>query len=285
MANAVSNVNNELPAYLAGAKKTGSFGDVVSSDIIVPRVKLMQMTSPELQTFDGVRTGDFFHNILEQSIGKEVRIIPIHRTREIVLWAPRGDDRGILARSSDCVNWDDGYANLEFEVKIKGIPDPIKYHTKGNVEESGLTNFGSMIPGDKNSRPAASETHRLLLGCPDHMDWGPFIVINTRSSLARVKSLITKTEMRPVDVWAQVYVMGSSDEEGDEGPYKNYTYTAAGYATEEQYEWAKGLYERFKGVKYGASDESDDSAAAGGPVGKPASDAATRDTSKSGNKF
>jgi len=274
--NAVTKTDSSLPAHLQGGKST-SFGKVDAKDLIVPRVKLMQATSPEMQTFDGIKIGDFFHNVLEESWGQSVRIIPIMRRKEIVLWAPRGDERGILARSRDCIHWDEGFANLKFEVKLKGVKDPVTYETKGNVAESGLSEFGSAIPGDAKSRPAASETQRMLFASPDHKDAGPFLVINTRTSLARAKGLITKIEMRPVDPWGQVYVMGTSNEKGDEGDYKNYTYTADGYASEADFNWARDLYLRFKDLDFGAADEHDDASDPG--AAKPKDDAATRDVS------
>jgi len=282
--NEVVKKNDAMPAYLQGGK-TASFGKIDAKDLIVPRMKLMQMTSPELQVFDQVKVGEFFHNILEVSVGKEMRIIPLVLRKEIVLWAPRGDDRGILARSRDCVLWDDGFENLEFEVKHKGMANPVKYYTKGSVAESNLAEFGSMIPGDPKSKPAAAMTYRMLFGSPDHMDWGPFLVINTRSSLNRGRGLITKIELRPVDHFAQVYVMGTTDEQGDEGPYKNYSFTSAGYASEEEYNWAKGLFERFKDQDFASTDEHEDTPVEAEGGAKPTSDAKTRDTSKAAGKF
>jgi hypothetical protein len=257
-----------LPAHLRGGKKA-SLGNIDQNDLIIPRVKLLQATSEEVQIFAerGAKIGQFWHTLAEQPLGDKLRMIPLVLKKELVLWAPRGDDRGILARSSDCISWDPGFANLEFEVKIKGVPKPIKYRTMGNVAESKLADFGSLNPDDPKSRPAASLTYRFMFYFPDYADLSPAIVINTRSSIKPGKGLISKVESKPVDHYGQLYVMGTTDEKGDEGPYKGYSYTSDGYADEADYNRAKELYERFKDVEWKASEESDDVPAGGGSGG------------------
>lgn len=255
-----------LPAHLQNVKKTSSFGNVDQTDLIIPRIKLLQSVSEEVTAFDKAKVGDFWHTISEESLGNKVRIIPLIMQKSAVLWAPRGDDRGILARSSDCVNWDEGYANMEYTVKIRNVGD-IKYLTKGNVEESGLMKFGSSVPKDTNSRPAASLTYRFMFWLPDYPELGPAIVINTRSSIKPAKNLITKIEMRPCEHYDGVYVMGTTDEAGDEGPYKGYSYTADGYTTEEEHEISKAMFEKFKVLDWKVNDEHDEGGNAGGGAG------------------
>jgi hypothetical protein len=260
--------NAMLPAHLQGGKKS-SLGNIDQNDLIIPRVKLLQATSPEIEAFTerGAKIGQFWHTLAEQPLGDKLKMIPLVLKKELVLWAPRGDDRGILARSSDCVNWDAGYANLEFEVKLKGIAKPVKYYTRGNVAESGLAEFGSMIPDDPKSRPAASLTYRFMFFFPDHPDLSPAIVINTRSSIRPGKALISKIESKPVDHYGQLFVMGTTTEKSDDGDYKGYSYTSDGYASEEDYEKCKKLYERFKDEDWKANEESDDVPAGGGSQG------------------
>lgn len=261
--NAVAKINqSDLPAHLQGGKKS-SFGNIDSTDLIIPRVKLLQAVSEEIQTFDGLKVGQFFHTLMEESMGTSLRFAPISLKKELVLWAPRGDDRGILARSSDCVRWDAGFENLEFTVKIKGAGD-VTYNTRGSVKESKLADFGSSVPGDPNSRPAASLTYRMMFLFLDFLDWGPAIVINTRSSIRPAKGLISKVELRPQEHFDQVFTMGTTDEKGDEGPYKGYSYTAAGYTTAEEHELTKATYEKYGSLDWKANDELDEASTESG---------------------
>src|SRR5579864_1149163 len=72
-----------------------------SSDAEVPRIKLMQMLSPELEDHDDLKAGDFYHTLTEESLGKEVRITPIFTDVRFVLWRPRKSGGGILARADN----------------------------------------------------------------------------------------------------------------------------------------------------------------------------------------
>lgn len=259
---------NALPAHLQ-SRKQERFGNTDSSDIIIPRVKLLQAISPELDAFDDAKKGNFWHNIASINMGPELIGIPILLQKSYVLWAPRGDDRGILARSDDAIHWDQP-AGMEFEVQPKGSPGKVKYilgetiHTKGPKGEPALSEFGSSIPGNMKSPPAAALTYRFLWYFPDWSNLSPGVILNTRSSVRPGKELINKIDYRGVDSFGQRFKIGTVQEQGDEGPFFNYTYTADGFASKEEYDTCEELYNRFKGVSWRAADEGVDVDSKGG---------------------
>lgn len=251
-----------LPAHLQGGK-TARIGNVDSSDLIIPRVKLMQAISPEVTAFNNCQPGQFWHTIANELIGDKLRGVPLLMQKSYTLWAPRNDDRGILARAGEDGVWDN--AGMEFIIKPKGSPHEIKYKLGKTVfEKTGdgpaMSEFGSSIPGDKNSPPAASLTYRFLWYFLDFPEMSPAIILNARSSIRPGKDLLSKIEMKPVDHFAQVYEIGIVQEQGDEGPFYNYTYRSDGYVEDEAiYEKTKGLYERFRDTTFRTNDESEDS--------------------------
>jgi len=262
-----ADVDPNLPAYLQGQQgKTSKLGNVDSSDIIIPRVKLLQSTSPEVEAYDKAKVGKFWHTLAEENLGDTLNIVPIFMKKEVVVWAPRGDDRGILARSSDCVNWDAGFENLDFEVRLKNVKEPFKFNTKDNVAQSKLLEFGQ-VNGDPDSKPYAALTYRFMFLFPDFLELGPAIIINTRSAIKPAKALISKIELRPHDHYAQQYVMGTTDETSDDGPYKGYKYTADGFPPEAAYNKAKELYALYKDVEWKTNDVDDEGSAGAGNVG------------------
>jgi hypothetical protein len=159
MAQEVANTNSQVPDHLRDFKKA-SIGNVDSSDRIIPRIKLIQAISPELQEFPEAKAGQFWHTTAQQNLGPSLKAIPIIIRKSYVLWAPRSDDRGILARAMDGIHWDP--ADAEFTVKPKGSSQSITYRTRKTVAESKLDQFGSSIPGDANSPPAASLTYNMM---------------------------------------------------------------------------------------------------------------------------
>lgn len=254
-----ANKDDNLPAYLQGVQKTSRIGNIDQSDLIIPRIKLLQAISPEVEAFENAKSGEFWHTIAGMSLGKELSFVPILLRKSWVLWAPRGDDRGILARANDGKNWDQ--PDMEFTVKPKGSPKPIIWRTAKTVAESGLDQFGSSIPDDPNSPPAAALTYQFLVYFPEYADFGPTIVLNTRSQIKPAKDLINKCEIRPVDHYCQKYRMSIVQEKGTEGPYFNYQYVPDGYADEATAKKTKEWFEYYSKASFRANDENEDTAA------------------------
>ncbi len=201
MSNEVTKAGSALPAHLQEAAKV-SIGNVGSDDLIIPRIKLMQNVSPEVED-SGAPMGEFWHTVAGESLGEAFRFVPILVRKGYVLWAPRGDERGILARSSDGVNWDEEFQGKSFDVKLKGMAKPIKYQLGKMVDEAippgtpSLIRFGSSIPGDANSRPAANLTYEFLMYLIDDPDMSPVVMINTRSAVRAAKDLLSKINISP----------------------------------------------------------------------------------------
>lgn len=255
------NKESALPAHLQGGKTT-KVGNIDSTDLIIPRVKLLQAISPEVEAeLEGAKAGVFWHTIAGQSMGNKLRAVPIILRKSYVLWAPRGDDRGILARANDGLNWDN--AGMEFTIKPKNSPHNVTYKLGDTVHEKtgdgpALSEFGSSIPGDPKSPPAAALTYQFLWFFPEFQELSPAIIINTRSSVKPAQNLISKIDLRPVDHFGQVYQIGVIKENGAEGPFFNYSYTSDGYASEDEYNMAKMMYEKFVNENWRANEEHAD---------------------------
>jgi hypothetical protein len=256
-----------LPAYLQNKARSVSIGNTDQSDLIMPRVKLLQAVSPEINEHNDAKQGHFWHSLAEVDLGETLEIIPILVRKSLVLWAPRGDDRGVLARSNDCINWD--RPDETFEVKIKGSPQKQKWRIGNSVRESGLTEFGSSIDGDPNSQPAAALTYSILSYLPAYPDMPLAILLNTRSSVKSAKMLISKIEMANMDQFALKFTVTPRVDKGAEGDYFNYAYTRSGFATEEQYKYCAERYETFKTADFRANDEGDEHGEAGGATQAP----------------
>lgn len=261
MSKEVATVSNDLPDYLRDHVKTDvKMGNIDQSDMIIPRVKLLQALSPEVSEYDNAKAGSFWHTAAGEPMGDELIGIPIIVKKTYVLWAPRNDDRGILARASDGVHWDT--PGLEFTVKPKGSSHEITYRLGERVDERidgqpALSEFGSSIPGDPQSVPAASLTYQWLWLFPDFLDYSPSIILNTRSSAKIAQRLINTLNIRPVEHYYCQVKIGVVQERSDDGPFYNYKYTSHGYAPKELAERAKELYEVFSASEWGANDESE----------------------------
>lgn len=253
--NAVVKTGNQIPAHLQGKIKTGTLGNIDSTDKIVPRIKLLQGMSPEVTEFDGARSGEFWHSILNENLGKELRAVPIKVHKSWILWAPRGDDRGILARARDAIHWN--VTEGEFKVKFRKDPNTYTWKMAPTVAESGLDQFGSSRPGDATSTPAAALTYEFLWYFPDLDDCA--LIINTRGSVKTAQRLISMVEAKPLDGFYQEYLIKARVTPGPDGePWNNYDYVSNGYVTEEIGKRTEALHAQFKDLEVRANDETEE---------------------------
>lgn len=261
--------NSALPAFLQGRDKQAKIGNVDQTDLIIPRVKLMQKISPELDQFEAAKAGRFWHTVMSVDMGPELSFVPIVVRKTFVLWAPRTDDRGILARASDGLHWD--IPDLTFTVKPKKSPHDVTYKLGKTVHDRidgnpALSEFGSSVPGDGNSQPAAALTYEILAYFPDFPELSPAIILNTRSQVKPARDLLTKIEGRPVDHYYGKILAGVVQQKGAEGDFYNFRYQLDGYVDEGTAQITEGLFKKFETLAYRASDESEegDANSAGG---------------------
>jgi hypothetical protein len=156
----------------------------------------------------------------------------------------------------DGIHWEP--ADAEFTVKPKGSPNTVTYRTAKTVAESKLDQFGTSIPGDPNSPPAASLTYNMLWYLPEFPDLSPSVVINTRSSVKPMQQLLSRIDSKPVPHFCQLYDITTVQQKGAEGPYFNFAYAGAGFADKQQADICSDLYDQFSKGGWVANDEAED---------------------------
>jgi len=273
MANEITPIRpNALPAYLQGQAKTERIGNIDRADMVIPRIKLLSAVNSEPTDFENAKAGEFWHTSLNESLGKEIIGIPLVARKTYVLWAPRGDERQILARSRDAIHWDPPEG--EFQVKFPKNPRTYTWRLAPTVAESRLDQFGTSRDDDPQSTPAATLTYEVLWMFPERMDLGASIILNSRGSVKAAQKLFSMIDAKPVDHFYQLYSIGVVLDKGPENStYYNYQYKGLGYADESDGEIARSLFMQYKDMAFRANDERvEDTPSNGG--GRPS---ATRD--------
>ncbi len=244
--NAVT-VQDDKPSYLKKFEEAGPVKDrsnFDSSDIVIPRIKLLQGLSKECETFDSAKAGMFWHTGMDVSLGSDIDFVICGRKKKLLLVAPIEDGQGLLARAEDCKTWD---RLGEWEVKIKDRKEPVKWSIGDlDVQKSGLANWGTYNPDDENSPPAATLFYDYLVLVPDHLDLGPAVISLARSQIRKAKKgLNDKAELhmnngRPLQ--AVVFHATSVGDQNSVGQsFKNWQFTGAGFASEALYNRAVEL--------------------------------------------
>lgn len=239
---------------------------ISATSVEVPRIKLIQKISPELDTFNDLRAGDFFHTILERSLGTEIRICPIYTDERYILWRPQEDGGGILARADDGIHWHP--APAEFSVKLKD-GTPVTWRTERTVAGSGLDKWGSSKPGNPDSPPAATKMFSIVCTFPDDPDLPPAVVTLQRSAVTVGKKFMGKLKITRAPSFGLIFKMGSVGETNKAGQgYLNYSFTSDGKVTDEgfyrsNYEYYKLFKEQGVQIRDMEGLQTEDTEAAG----------------------
>lgn len=256
----VATIESDKPAYLQALEQQGAVkaeDNFDSSDIVVPRVKLLQGLSTECEQFDDAKAGRFWHTGFDMNLGEHVDFVVCSRKKKYLLVAPLEDGQGILARAEDFTHWD---RTGSWEVKI-GKNRTVTWAINDlEVKKSGLDQWGTSDPEDEDSPPAATMFYEYLVLLPDHLDMGPAVLSLTRSQIRKAKKgLNDKIKLhqsagRPMQ--SLVFRAAPTDDKNSEGQsFKNFHFTSNGFASEDLYNQAIELKDML--ATYRVADEED----------------------------
>lgn len=247
---------------------------ISASSVEVPRIKLIQAISPELTTFNDLKQGDFFHTILEKSIGQDVRICPIWTDERYILWRPQEDGGGILARADDGVHWRP--ANTEFTVRLKSGKQ-VTWRTATTVSQSRLDQWGTQDADNTESPPAATKMFNMVVSFPD-LDIPPAVVTLQRSSVVVGKKFMGKLKITRTPSFGLIFKMRAVSDTNKAGQkFLNYSFTGDGVVTDRDfYTSNRDYYNMFKeqglqirDVETLQQEDSEGSTASDQPAGSP----------------
>lgn len=251
---------DQTPDYLKGNERSG-METLGQGDFKIPRIKLLQALSPEVKTFPGKAIpGEFWHSGLNISLGSDFTFVPSIAGKRVILFNPRTNGGGILAFSRDAVKWHTGGNEKHSVNKIfKGQKDAIIWDTKKDVQSSGLLEWGSSIPDDGNSQPAATLIYEYLCYLPDMPNLSPCVMGLAKTALSNARQFNTALLMlhKPT---ASVAVRCFADEknEGDNSWFVP-AFEPKGFVSKQIFEAAKALADQHASYQtnYDASDVED----------------------------
>lgn len=263
-----------LPGFMAEQVGLGTEA-LDASSVEVPRVKLMQALSPELQEYNSLKAGHFFHTLAEEDMGPNVRITPIYVDSRFILWRPRDSGGGILARADDGIHWSP--ANTEFHVKLKGGQE-VTWKTAVTVAQSRLDQWGSSNSADSSSPPAATRMFNLVCTFPDYPDLPPAVVTLQRAAIKVARRFIGKLKITRAPSFGLIFDMAAVEDRNAAGQkYWNYSFKGSGMVEDKsEYERNFEYYKYFKAQGIQVKDiedaQNDDIAddEGSGDKGKPA---------------
>lgn len=240
---APAHVDEHLPAHMQGDVGMGLEG-IDQSDLDIPRLKLIQGTSKELQLYNDIKVGDFLHTASETIFDDEFRVVPLFFSKQYILWRPLEDGGGILARANDAVHWSPSQGQFEVKLDRKDGGNKVMWKLAPTVRESGLANWGTLNPENNNSPPAATLMFNFLLAFPDYPDLMPAVLTFQRASIKVGRKFMTKLMTVRTPLFGSVFRLSSIDDHNSANQgFKNINIVGDGLVEDpDQYEQYKALH-------------------------------------------
>jgi hypothetical protein len=214
------------------SKYAGVGQDTIDSDdIYMPRLKLGQDMSPEVKD-KLVNVGDLFNSVTGEIIcpaGEKIPVIIVMHSKEYILWDDRnGGNRGVLARARRVVDgdtvryrWDK--PNQDFEVMVDG-KTKVKYHIQEFVDQDGLNKWGTQLPGNAQSPPAAGESQNYILALPTR-DYELIALSLSKTAIGVAKKLNTSIKFAKAAIFERVYELGSFIDRRNNDSFANFQFS------------------------------------------------------------
>jgi hypothetical protein len=216
--------SNEAPAYLNQGTARGS-EEVTSKDMVLPRLEIVQATSPIKETDESIRDGHLFNSVTQEVIGDLAYFVPVYFRLEYLIWKDQDTGGGFF-----------GSYPSEAEAKAR----------YKEVVEDDPTLAGQTKDGKPILEIVDTPVQYGMRITPE----GEFeqIVI----SMAKSKSKVSRKwnamiQIAGGDRFSRVYKISTFTDENKQGKkFKNFVVQPAGFTPEKVYREAERLYEVLK---------------------------------------
>ncbi len=232
---ALEKAGAQVPAYLQKDKGAG-MEKVTKEDLILPRLKLLQPLSPEVQEEDSeVKAGQMVNSIDSSlNYGTEVLITPVLFFKSRIRWTPRTEDAPPDApKGMECTSIDSLTAR-----DSKGL-------TKAGEPTADCAKCVHQAFSADGKPPRCS----LYMNFASLIDGQPVVVSMEKTKIPTAKKILTMASMLGgggLAVFAGQYRLSTKKMKNDKGTFFVFDVEPAGYTPEDVFTKAKAAYEGLK---------------------------------------
>ncbi len=221
------------------------FENIEKSDILLPRIKLLQALSPEVTNELAMKPGTMLVGLTNLNLGTKILITPILHFRSRIKWFPKDDGGGIECSS----------------------PDGKKPMTDMLCSECGVCKFKDWNDTGKTVKeqaPACTLYENFLVLVGDKQE--PVLLPMERTKLKTAKKFYSMGALKNCDMWNFQYELSVAKDKNDKDqPYFNYVITDTGKVTSEaRREFCEGIWKSLSRKVLQANDLGNPDEEAGG---------------------
>lgn len=216
-----------VPSYI---KQDGARGseEVKQSDMVLPRLEIVQSQSPIKETDPDARDGMLFNTVTQEILGDHVYFVPIYFRVEHLVWKDQDQGGGFFGSFPTLAQAEDRkmseVANGENPEFIEIVDTPVHY--------------GLMV------NPETGQSEQIVI------------------SMAKTKSKVSRKwnamiQIAGGDRFSRVYKISSFTDENKKGQkFKNYVVQPAGFPPEPVYREAERVYQGIAAGQIKAADHA-----------------------------
>ena len=206
-----------VPDYI---KKDGGRGseEVKSSDMVLPRLEIVQALSPIKELNEEAREGHLFNSVTQELLGDHVYFVPIYFCLEFLIWKDQDEGGGFFGSFPTL---EQAQERRDVEVGNGENPDFLE------IVDTPV-HYGLLVD------PATKQTEQIVI------------------SMAKTKSKVSRKwnamiQIAGGDRFGRVYKISSFTDENKKGQkFKNFVVQPAGFPPESVYKEAERVYESFR---------------------------------------
>lgn len=218
-------VQEALPDYLQNQGPGRGSEEVKSSDMILPRLELVQATSPIKEENEDAREGHLFNSVTQELYGDLIYFVPVYYRTEYLIWKDQDSGGGFFGSYPSADE-----ANVRFKELVS--EDPV-LGTKTKDGKPMLEVVDTPVHYGLRITPEGQIEQ---------------IVVSMAKSKAKVsRKWNAMVQIAGGDRFARVYKLSSFTDENKQGKkFKNFVVQPAGFPPKAVYEQAELIYESFR---------------------------------------
>lgn len=216
----------EAPAYMSQGTARGS-EEVKSTDIVLPRLEIVQALSPIKETNGEAKEGYLFNSVTQEVIGEAAYFVPVYYRMEYLVWKDQDQGGGFFGSFNSQKDAEDRLASAVSEGEnpdhIQIVDTPVQYGIR--VHENG-------------------EIEQIVIS-----------MAKTKSKVSRKWNAII--QIAGGDRFSRVYKLSTFRDENKKGQkFYNFVVQPAGYTPERIYKEAEVMYDVLKTQDFRVAHET-----------------------------
>lgn len=218
--------SQKMPAYMSQGTARGS-EEVKASDIVLPRLEMVQALSPIKEVNEDAREGYLFNSVTQEVLGESVYFVPVYYRMEYLVWKDQDQGGGFFGSFNTLAD-----AEARKAQAVAGGEDPDSIEVVDTPVQYGL-----MIR-------EGGEIEQIVI------------------SMAKTKSKVSRKwnamiQIAGGDRFSRVYKISTFRDENKKGQkFFNFVVQPAGFTPERVYREAEKLYEVLKTQDFRVAHET-----------------------------